>query len=476
MATTPTPQPTLFFYDLETSGIDPRKQRVMQFAGQRTDLELNLIGEPFNLMVALSDEVLPDPGAIMVTGITPQKAVEEGYTEAEFAQIFQDEVCVPGTTIVGFNSVRFDDEFMRYTLYRNFYDPYEWAWKNNCSRWDLLDVVRMTRALRPEGINWPVTAEGAATNRLELLTKENGLAHENAHDALSDVLALIDVAKLIKTKQPKLYDYLYKMRHKKEVEQLVDLKKAQPFVYSSGRYPKETLHTTVAFPLAESGRAGSVLVYDLRHDPALWIDKSVEELQSLRFVKWEDRQKPDYQPFPVKELAFNKCPAVAPIGTLDGPTWERLELSLESVEHHKTSLLKSDLAKKMQAVFDRQAFKSSDDVDAALYDGFVNNEEDKTKMRAVRAADKQAMASLSLQFKDSRLNGLLLRYKARNYPTSLSEEEKAQWEDYRTARLLADAPDFAKQLQVAMKDANEDTSFLIQELQLWYESVMPVDD
>ncbi|MBL8159168.1 exodeoxyribonuclease I [Candidatus Saccharibacteria bacterium] len=472
--------PSLFFYDLETSGTDPRKQRIMQFAGQRTDLDLNLIGEPFNLMVALTDEVLPDPQAIMITGISPQKTQEEGYSEAEFLRIFQQDICVPGTTMLGFNSVRFDDEFMRHTLYRNFYDAYEWSWKDGCSRWDLLDVVRMTRALRPDGIKWPVTPEGAPTNRLELLTKENGLTHEHAHDALSDVLALIDVARLIRQKQPKLYDYLFKMRAKKCVEDLVNPQNPQPFVYTSGRYPKETLHTTVAFPLSLSNYPGTIIVYDLRHDPADWADKSVEELRSLRFVKWEDRQKPEYKPFPAKELGCNKCPAVAPMGTFDAAAQERLGLSLETIEKHKTALIKTGLAQKLQQVFAREkAERGETDCDGALYDGFIG-EGDKTKMRAVRAADRSNIASLKLDFNDNRLASLLPRYKARNYPQTLSSEEKFAWEEYRTARLQADAPGFLKQMQELAKQVSEEQddnkAFLLQELQLWFESIMPVDD
>ena len=223
---------TFFFYDLETSGLSAREDRIMQFAGQRTDMELNPIGEPYNLLVALSDDTLPSPDALMVTGITPQKTVDEGYSEAQFARILSDEIFTPGTIAVGFNNVRFDDEFVRHLLWRNFYDPYEWCWKDGRSRWDLLDVVRMTRALRPEGINWPVDENGEPTNRLELITRENGIAHENAHDALSDVDALIDVAKLIRDKQPQLFEYLLKIRDKKQVAQLVNLADKKPFVQS----------------------------------------------------------------------------------------------------------------------------------------------------------------------------------------------------------------------------------------------------
>lgn len=469
--------PSLFFYDLETSGTDPRRQRIMQFAGQRVDLDLQLIGEPVNLSVALTDEILPDPQAILITGISPQKTREEGYSEAQFLEIFHSQICLPNTTFVGFNSVRFDDEFMRYALYRNFYDPYEWCWRDGCSRWDMLDVVRMTRALRPDGINWPTTPEGAPTNRLELLTKQNGLAHEQAHDALSDVLALIDVARLIKAKQPKLYDYLFKLRAKREIEQLVSVSRPQPFVYSSGRYPKETLHTTVAFPLVEGSLTSNTIVYDLRHNPADWAALSVEELRAKRFVKWEDRQKPDYKPFPAKELASNKCPAVAPMGTLDAAAQSRLGLDLATLERHKTALLQSDLAAKLKQVFGRQKFDKAADCDAALYDGFVNSDDDKSKMRVVRAADREAIKQLDLSFTDKRLTQLLPRYKARNFPASLSADEKAAWEDYRRQRLQADAPQFLQQLQslATTAGADDNKAFLLQELQLWYESIMPSD-
>jgi exodeoxyribonuclease-1 len=192
---------SFFFYDLETSGFNPRTQRIMQFAGQRTDLELKPVGEPVNELIKMTDDCLPDVDAVLITGITPQQTIAEGLTEAEFLRIFENEVATPGTIFVGFNTVRFDDEFMRCLHYRNFYDPYEWQWREDRSRWDILDVVRMTRALRPDGIQWPFNLDGKASNRLELLTGLNKLEHEHAHDALSDVEATIAVARLLRNKQ-----------------------------------------------------------------------------------------------------------------------------------------------------------------------------------------------------------------------------------------------------------------------------------
>lgn len=314
---------TFFFYDLETSGLRPREDRIMQFAGQRTDMELNPIGEPVNVLVKMTNDALPSPGAIGVTKITPQQTLMEGYSEPEFCRMVMEEIFVPNTIAVGYNTVRFDDEFMRAILWRNFYDSYEWEWKDGRSRWDLLDVVRMTRALRPEGINWPTTDDGRATNRLELLTKLNGLSHEHAHDALSDVFATIAVARMIREKQPELFEFLLKLRDKKEVKKYVNLTNKQPFVYASGRYASEYEKTTVAVPLT-TGRNGNVLVYDLRYD----FEKRLAEVKAQSEAGLKAGEKPKSW-FPiVKELCFNKCPAVAPLSVLDkGDTWQRIGLT-----------------------------------------------------------------------------------------------------------------------------------------------------
>lgn len=440
---------TFFFYDLETSGLNAREDRVMQFAGQRTDMDLNPIGEPVNILVKMTEDALPSPGAIMVTKITPQDTLRDGITEAEFVKFVTEEVFVPNTIAVGYNTVRFDDEFMRATLWRNFYDPYEWEWKDERSRWDILDVVRLTRALRPEGINWPFREDGAPTNRLELITKLNGVAHEHAHDALSDVYATIAVAKLIKEKQPKLFDFLLKMRDKKEIKKYVNLDNKQPFVYASGRYANEFNKTTVAFPLT-SGRNGNVLVYDLRYN--------LEEI---------DPEKT----FPVvKELCFNKCPAVAPLLVLnEGNGWKKIGLDEKMMRRNLEILLKHpEFAEKMRSdIENRPEFPPAVEPEAALYDGFINDA-DKIKVAAVRNADANKLADFHPDFHDPRLPELLLHYKGRNFPQSLSESESIKWEEYRKARLNRLAPKFLKELsEVYGKD-----EYIGEELKLYFESLM----
>lgn len=439
---------TFFFYDLETSGLNPRTDRIMQFAGQRTDMDLNPIGEPVNILVKMTSDALPSPGAIMVTKITPQQTLAEGISESDFARIVSEEIFTPDTVAVGYNTVRFDDEFMRAFWWRNFYEPYEWQWKDGRSRWDMLDVVRMVRALRPEGINWPFTDEGKPTNRLELLTKLNGLSHEHAHDALSDVYATIAVAKLIREKQPKMFDFLFKIRSKNEVKKYVNLENKKPFVYASGRYSSEFNKTTVAFPLT-SGRNGNILVYDLRYN--------LEELSGDSF-------------FPtVKELCFNKCPAVAPINVLDYEDgWKKIGLTPEKVDENLQILLKHpEFAEKMRLEAEKQPeFPEAIEPEAALYDGFLN-ERDKIAVEAVRNADMDRLTDFHPNFIDERLPELLLHYKGRNFPESLSADEMERWEVYRRERLERQAPKFLAELErVQDKD-----SFIAEELRLYFESL-----
>ncbi|PIZ62220.1 exodeoxyribonuclease I [Candidatus Saccharibacteria bacterium CG_4_10_14_0_2_um_filter_52_9] len=479
---------SFFFYDLETTGFDARQGRIMQFAGQRTDLELKPVGEPVNVLIKLTPDVLPGPNAIMVTGITPQQTLADGLTEAEFLKLFYDEVVKPDTIFMGFNSIRFDDEFMRFLHYRNFYDAYEWQWKDGCSRWDLLDLVRMTRALRPDGIKWPFAPDGKPANRLEFLTKVNKLDHSQAHDALDDVRATIAVAQLIRAKQPELFDYLLGMRDKKKVGALVG--GGQPFVYTTGRYSSEHLHTSVAVLLANHPQDGAVLVYDLRHDPTPFLAMSVDELVSA----WRFTKDPDAVRLPVKTIKYNRAPAVAPLGVIkDGAVRERLGLDLDVISRHLKILKKHQAefaAKILKAIarLDDEREKAQTSlvdnqltVDSRLYEGFIGGP-DKQTMRSARTAKPEDLAMLADNFQDERLKSLLPLYKARNYPNSLTAEERTAWDNFIHQQLLDGgttsqlAKYFARLEELGKEKLSGQKKYLLEELKLYGESIIPLDE
>lgn len=467
-----------FFYDLETSGLNPRQDRIMQFAGQRTTLDFKPIGEPVNLLVRLSDDTLPNPDAVLVTGITPQQTVEAGYSEAAFASILRDEVFTEDTITVGFNNIRFDDEFIRALFWRTFNDPYEWAWRDGRSRWDMLDVVRMTRALRPAGIKWPVV-DGKEVNRLENLAEINGILHTKAHDALSDVEALIGLTKQIQAAQPQLFKHLAAYRDKKKIAELVNVDTKVPFVYVSGRYESKYHKATVAFPLT-IGKNNTVVVYDLRYDPTLFIALNLTQLSELFYANREVRQAEGFMPLPIKELHYNRAPAVAPLGVLEREDgWSRLSLTRADITKNRAILLSAPgFAESVRTLFENRAeFPADLDPEGQLYQSFVPDA-DKQRIVTVRSADAETLADLHPTFIDERLDALLLHYKARNFPASLAEDETTQWETWRTQHLQAQLPGFSKRLQelVRIHQSDDKKLFILQELQLWAESVVPFGD
>lgn len=475
---------TFFFYDLETSGVNPRSQRIMQFAGQRTDMELNPVGEPVNILLKLNEDILPDPDAILVTGITPQKTLAEGVTEAEFVNFFDESVNQPNTIFVGFNSIRFDDEFMRFLFWRNFHEPYGWQWKDGNGRWDILDVSRTTRALRPDGIKWPYDSSGKPTNRLEYLSSVNKLDHTEAHDALSDVKATIAMAKLIKQKQPKLFEYLLNLRHKKTVQEFISSNDV--FLYTSGKYPGEFEKTTIVSAIGPNSDNNGQFVYDLRFDPDNFTHLKPEELADL----WKYDKEKKLVPLPVKSLQYNRCPAIAPMTVLDDKSQKRLSLDLAAIEDNQKKLKKAkdfhgNLLKAAEILnqgrLQTDIIPSELDVDSRLYDGFINDN-DNFLLEKIRSSGPDGIESFIEKLSDARLKTMLPLYKARNYPNSLSSEERANWDDYRKRALLnggenSRASKFGKRLAELTEGKSSELSgkkkYLLEELYLYAQSILP---
>lgn len=474
---------TFYFYDLETSGVNARKSRIMQFAGQRTNDKLEPVGAPDDILIQLNRDVLPDPGAVLIHGITPQRTLQDGMTEAEFVKYFDENIRKHDTIFVGFNNIRFDDEFMRFLFYRNFHDPYEWQWKDGCSRWDILDLVRITRALRPEGINWPNGSDGSAINRLEALTTANKIEHIDAHTALSDVNATVAVAKLIKENSPKLFDFMLGVRDKKTVRSMVI--KSEPFVYVSGRYESRFEKTTIAVSVAELEDASGSIVFDLRYDPNTWAMKTDQQLaESLRDWQAEAENR-----LPFKILQYNRCPSIAPISVLDEKSKERLGINIEEINRNIEALsTNTDLINRVKTLFEAQkkSFQTGlipdeRDPDERLYDGFIPDS-DKEKSNYLRTKNKDEISDFVPDFNDGRLKGLFPLYKARNFPKSLNQEEREAWEEHVAKRLFEGGDKsqmamFITALQevASRKGLTTNQQYLLEELKLYAESITPAD-
>jgi exodeoxyribonuclease I len=428
---------TFYWHDYETFGRFPRRDRPSQFAGVRTDADLNEIGAPLMHHCRPAPDYLPDPEACLLTGILPQTCLEQGLPEPAFAAAIEHELAQPGTVGVGYNSIRFDDEVTRHLFWRNLIDPYAREWQNECGRWDLLDVVRCMHALRPEGIEWPKHEDGRVSFKLEHLTKANGLAHEAAHDALSDVRATIALARLIREKHPKLWDFCLKLRKKDAVWAEIGLAEPRPFLHVSGMYGVERGCIAVVWPLgAHPVNKNELIVWDLGADPAQLFGLSATDIRERLFVKAEDLPEGTTR-LPIKTIHVNKSPVV--IGNLKTLTPARAAqwgLDIDAaMRHAEFAAAQVPLPKSLWSeVFARPAPERAADVDEDLYGGFVGNN-DRRKLDRLRGLSAEKLALERIAFDDPRLGELLFRYRARNYAHTLSDDELARWESHRAAQL-----------------------------------------
>ena len=433
------PIKTFLWHDYETFGANPMADRPVQFAAQRTDADLNPIGDPVVWYCLPSNDVLPHPMASLITGITPQEACAKGIIETEFARNILEEMSRPGTCVVGYNSIRFDDVITRHLLYRNLRDAYEREYRNGNSRFDLIDLARMCYALRPDGIEWPLHEDGKPSFRLEDLSAANNISHEGAHDALSNVHATLDLARLLKRAQPKLFDWALGMRDYHDVSQLLDTVDPKPILHTSARIPATRGCTSMFLPLAVvPNRPKSVIAFDLSANPDPLISEPVDVIQDLVFTPAADMPE-GIERLPLKQIHGNQVPMLAPLGTLAGVDTDRINIDPESCKRHAKQLLTSleTIREKVIGVFSSppHSFGESSDPDRMLYSGGFFSSADQHLMKKILLVPSEKLGGHLWSFQDNRLPLMLFRYRARNFPETLSMEENAAWDKDRRIRL-----------------------------------------
>ncbi len=433
---------TFLWHDYETFGTSPKRDRPAQFAAIRTDAELNEVGEPLMIYCHPAPDYLPDPESCLITGILPQLCLEKGVPEHEFAARIEAEFAQPDTVGVGYNTIRFDDEFTRYLLWRNLMDPYAREWQNGCGRWDLLDVVRMTYALRPEGLVWPKKADGTPSFKLEDLTRANGLQHEAAHDALSDVRATVALARLIRQQQPKLFDFAFGLHKKDRVMAELGLpttvQTAKPFLHVSGMFPTEKGCLGVMWPLtSHPSHKNELLAWDLAHDPSLLTQLDAEQLRLRLFTKTADLPA-GVSRLPLKSLQLNKSPmVVGNLKTLRPEMAQRWGIDLEAAARNaERAMGLPDMSEIWRQVFAKpEAAEAAPDAEQDLYAGFVGPA-DRRRLNQLRASHPTDPAWQQVGFDDERLAELVFLYRARGFPETLTPEETERWRTHCAGRLL----------------------------------------
>jgi len=472
---------SFLWHDYETFGAQPRRDRPAQFAAIRTDAELNEIGEPIMIYCQPANDFLPDPVACLITGITPQECLQKGIPEYQFAAQIEQAFAQSGTIGVGYNTIRFDDEVTRFLFWRNLIDPYAREWQNNCGRWDLLDVVRTTYALRPEGMVWPLNAEGKPSFKLEDLSRANGLVHEAAHDALSDVRATIALARLIRQHQPRLFDFCLALHKKERVLAEIGLPVKKPFLHVSGMFPAERGCITLMWPLAfHPQNKNEIIAWDLRYDPSDLFQLDATAIRERLFTR-SDALPVHATRLPIKSIHINKSPIViSNLKTLSAEAATRWQFDLAQMMAHAEILQSApDMSAIWEQVYQREQNVEMD-VDEDLYGGFVGTN-DRRLLNQLRMLPPEKLSSAQQDFKDTRLEELFFRYRARNFPNTLTPEESAQWYQHRIDTLLHGAnharaiPAFFEQIDQLSEAANERDEAILAALYDYAESIAPTD-
>jgi len=425
-------------------------------------------------------DFLPEPQACLITGITPQVCLQRGVPEYQFAQQINQALSHPDTIGVGYNTLRFDDEITRFMLWRNLLDPYGREWQNQCGRWDILDMLRTAYALRPDGIVWPKNGENKISFKLEHLCAANGIAHQSAHDALSDVYATIALAKLVKDKHPKLFDFCFSLHNKEQVAAEVGLPSARPFIHISGMLPVENGCMSIAWPLAlHPFNKNEVIIWDLQYDPRELSGLDSETIQLRMFTK--ATELPDnVTRLPIKTIHLNKSPiAISNLKVLPSNLAQQWGICMTSVmQHAEYALTLPNLNSIWQQVYQRKEVENLD-VDQDLYNGFVGNGDRRTLQRLTTYSGEQ-LAKATASFQDHRLGELVFRYRARNFPATLTEEEQQRWELVRTDRFFngkgnaLTVDDYFAEIDRLSKHASARDLQILQALYEYAESIVPV--
>jgi exodeoxyribonuclease-1 len=473
---------SFLWHDYETFGVNPRRARPAQFAAIRTDAELNEIGEAINIHCQPAPDFLPDPISCLITGITPQHCLRVGLPEYQFAAKIEQELARENTVGVGYNTIRFDDEMTRFLFWRNLIDPYAREWQNNCGRWDILDVVRTAYALRPEGMQWPTNEEGKVSFKLELLSVANQLVHEAAHDALSDVRATIALARLLKTTQPKLFDFCFSLRKKENVSAQIGWPMQKAFLHISGMYPVEQGCLSVVWPLAQHPtNKNEIIVWDLRYDPRELFTLDAETIK-LRMFSKASALPEGMTRLPIKSIHINKSPVViSNLKTLSDERAQHWGIVWDQIFQHRDYAQNApDMSAIWQSIFAPKRMEKND-VDEDLYGGFIAPK-DRRVLDEIRLSKPAELAQQNFNFQDKRLEELLLRYRARNFPHTLNADELQDWQELCVRRLVhGEHQDYSisqyfEKINELAESASEEEQEILSELYEYAQEIVPPEE
>lgn len=449
-------------YDTETSGLNYDYDQILEAAAVTLDEGFNLIpGSEQTFTLRPRIDVPPHPEASLVHGLNMERLRTTGMSEYEFSEAFLRYVSVPNTFIGGYNSLSFDDEVLRRTLFRNLRDPYGHEWRDGNARFDLLNIVRTLYAWEPDSLNWPTGEDGKVSMKLGEIAAANRIKLDNAHDAMADVLATAELFQLVNRLGLHWPGRCLDLTNKREAERLMS--KRAPLFHVSPFYTKDRCYSSLILPVVRDATNGNkVLCIDLTQDPTDMLAMTAEEMRHYKFTPRNELEGviPDV---PMLGVQINKQPSLAELSEVPASLHARMGVDVRQCLEHAKMIVKSpDIAARLQEAF-KVNMGPARDTFGSIYSGSFFNPADSRRRENVHMKGPGGLPvlattdaeQLSKGAQDRRLHDLIVRAQGLNFPGSLTNPKSHdEFLDYLEARLFGD-PEGGENLALTLFEARE---------------------
>ncbi len=412
---------TFLFYDIETSGLNHAFDQILTFACIRTDLELNEIDRQ-TITIRLRKDIVPSTRAFLTHGLT-YKELELGISEYEAALKIHKILNTPGTISLGYNSLGFDDEFLRFLFYRNLLDPYTHQYNNGCSRMDILPVAVIFRVFHPTILRWP-QIDGKPSLKLDLISTENNFVTSGrAHEALNDVEAVIQLSKIL-FQQKDIWNYALDFFNKTRdearingIEKGINIQnmRFRICLMVSASFGSKVNYMAPVIHIGQSvAYKNQTLWLRLDNDDILGLDtgKDMKDTYVIR-----KRPVDALVVLPALERFWDRLPI---------PSRQSANSNIEKIAHHWKKFFEFNLYHREY----KYAFIPGMDPDATLYqDGFFSAQEKKQSDLFHKTQDHQKHEILK-RINSPRIKILAGRILARNFEDKIDQTDPASETEY----------------------------------------------
>lgn len=398
----------------------------MHFAAIRTDGNLDEI-DRFQVRSRLLPHVVPHPSALCTNGLPIGHLLDETLpAHYDMVRSIRQRLLSWSPSIfIGYNSIRFDEEMLRQALFQTLHNAYLTNTHGNC-RADALSLVMAATTLSPTCLSVPRGPQARPIYRLEGLATANGIAHGNAHDAMGDVAATVELCRIVCDRSSELWQRFVRFSKKATVAEFVD---SEDGFLLTEFYANEAHHAAVVCIGRDPDQPNARF--------CLRLDCGIDRLAAMS--EQDLRAELSVKPSPIRRIRVNAAPTLTPL-------YEAPDLMLGGIApgtiEDTSRRIKDDQSLRQRLV---AAYLSGQTerpqsllVEEQLYSAFPGPS-DEARMAAFHDASWPEALSIALSFDDLRLRAFGLRLIYFGSRSSLPPELRMEIERLLIDRLLDEA-------------------------------------